>query len=171
MIMNHFLRISFIGLLILTNFYFYFSQEKSLSKESFEKGKTEAQRNIKIAKYVFKVWGLDSSGIYPWQTAEEIYHSILKNEYKIAFERIGGCMVDEKTAEYADSYNEVIKAGVEAKFGTGILEKIRKQAEAEYESKYGEKQREFDEKFEEGLKSLKPLPKGIKFSELIEPGH
>jgi hypothetical protein len=130
-----------------------------LFRESFEKGKAEAIENIKNEKYVFKAWGLSSSSFYSWPSAEEIYNSMLKDKYQITFEWIGGCIVDEETAEYANGFNQMMTAGVETKYGIGILEKVRKQAEAEYESKYGEKQREFDRKFKDGLKSLKPLPK------------
>ena len=93
----------------------------------------------------------------------------MKDKYKITFEWIGSCLVDEETSEYDDDYNEVMKAAIEAKYGIGILEKVRKQADAEYESKYGERQREFDKNFREGLKSIKPLPKGLKSLQIIKP--
>jgi hypothetical protein len=166
--MNSIVKIYITSLLILISFSFGFSQNKSLSKEAFEKGKAEAAENLKNERYVFKAWGLTSTNIYSWQSEEEIYNSILKDTYKITFEWIGGCFVDEETAQYAEAYNEVMKAGIEAKYGIGILEKVKKQAAVEYESKYGEKQREFDKNFEERLKFLESLPKP-KVLELRKP--
>jgi hypothetical protein len=143
-----------LALLIFFSNPFSHAQEKGSRGESYEKGKLEAAENIKKEIYVIKVWGLSESNFHFWPTRGDIYQSILKEKYKISFEWVGGCMVDEETSDYADGYNEVSEAGIEAKYGKGILEKVRRRAEAEYENKYGEKEREYDRKFKEGLKSL-----------------
>ena len=145
-------------LLFLGSVSFSLAQNASVRSESYEKGKIEATENLKNDKFIFKAWGLSSSKLYSWESAEEIYNRILKEKYKITFEWVGGCMVDEETAEYVEGYNEVLKVGVEAKYGTGILERVRKQADEEYEIKYGEREREFNRKFREGLESLPKKP-------------
>ncbi len=147
-----------LALFFLGSVSFLLAQNASAHGESYEKGKIEATENLKNDKFVFKAWGLSSFKLYSWESAEEIYNRILKDKYKITFEWVGGCMVDEETAEYVEGYNEVIQAGIEAKYGIGILEKVRKQAEEEYEAKYGEKEREFNRKFREGIQSLPKKP-------------
>ena len=147
-----------LGLFFLGSVSFSLAQNASAHNESYEKGKIEAAENLKNGKFVFKAWGLSSSKLYSWESAEEIYNRTLKEKYEITFEWVGGCMVDEETAEYVEGYNEVLKAGVEAKYGTDILERIRKQADEEYEIKYGEREREFNRKFRKGLESLPKKP-------------
>jgi hypothetical protein len=112
-----------LALLIFVSTSLSFAQEKSARGESYEKGKVEAAENIKKEIYVMKAWGLPSSSIFPWPTREEMYESALKEKYKISFEWVGGCMVDEETFDYADGYNEVSVAGIEAKYGKGNLRK------------------------------------------------
>jgi hypothetical protein len=143
-----------LALLIFFSITFSFAQEKRPRRESYERGKVEAAENIKKEIYIIKAWGLPPSNFYPWPIREDIYQSILMEKYKISFEWVGGCMVDEETSDYADGYNEVSLAGIETKYEKGILEKVRQQAEAEYQNKYGEKEREYDKKFKERLKSL-----------------
>jgi hypothetical protein len=135
----------------------FVSSSASLAQERVsyrEKGKVEAAENIRKEIYFIKAWGLSSSNFHTWPTRDDIYESILKDTYQISFQWVGGCLVDEETSDYVSGYNEVSKAGIEAKYGNGILEKIRQQAEVEYESKYGEKERELDKKFREILNAL-----------------
>jgi hypothetical protein len=155
--MRNMRKVIALTLLVIFSAPLSFAQEKSPRKESYEKGKVEAAENIEKEIYVIKAWGLPSSSIFPWPTRDEMYQSILKEKYRISFEWVGGCMVDEETSDYADGYNEVSLAGIEAKYGKGILEKVRQQAETEHESKYGEKEREYSRKFQEGIKTI---PKG-----------
>ena len=142
------------ALFFLGSVSFSLAQKPPVRGESYEKGKLEAAENLKNEKFVLKVWGLSSSKFYSWESADEIYDRLLKENYEITYEWVGGCMVDEETAEYVEGYNEIMKAGIEAKYGTGILQKVRKQAEDEYETKYGDRQREFNRKLKEGRKIL-----------------
>jgi hypothetical protein len=148
------MRIITLVLLIVVNSPMSLAQEKKPYGESYERGKVEAADNIEKEIYVIKVWGLPSSTFYAWPSREDIYQSILKEKYKVSFEWVGGCLVDEETSDYADGYNIVSLAGIEAKYGKGILAYVRKLAEAEYEIKYGEKEREYDKRFKAALKSL-----------------
>lgn len=147
-------RIITLALLMVVNNPLAFSQGKKAHGESYEKGRAEAAENIRREVYVIKAWGLSPSNIHPWPTREDIYQAILKAKYKVSVEWVGGCVVDEETSDYADGYNEVSLAGIEAEYGKGILGKVRRQAEAEYETRYGGREREYNRKFGEALRSL-----------------
>ena len=79
---------------------------------------------------------------------------MLWEKYKIRSETVGGCLVDDDTLRYVAGYNEVSLAGIEAKYGKGLLEKVRKEAETEYQLKYAEQDREFMQRMIETLKTL-----------------
>lgn len=156
------LNLSLLILLFLCGASFSLAQETTVYSENYKKGETEAAENLKNEKFILKAWGLSSTKTYSWESADEIYNRILREKYKITFEVIGGCMIDEETADYAEGYNKVLQAGIEAKYGTGILEKVRIQAETEYETKYGEKERELNRNFREGIQALPKNPNLMK---------
>lgn len=122
--------------------------------ESYQKGKTEAAQDIKKNVYIVKGWGLALSNLYPWPSREEVYESILQEKYKITFELVGGCVVDNETADYVDGYDAVAIAAIESRWGKGLLESVRRQSNAEYEQKYGDKEREYNKNFVDAIKSL-----------------
>jgi hypothetical protein len=131
-----------------------FAQEKRARGENYDKGRIEAAENIKKGKYIIKAWGLSPHKLHPWPSRDEIYFALLKEKYKIAYDWVGECIVDEETVGYAVGYNEVSKVGIESKYGKDILEEVRKQANDEYESKYGEMEREYNRKMKEAIESL-----------------
>lgn len=63
-------------------------------------------------------------------------------------------MIPEELLSYVTAYNEVSKAGIEAKFGKDVFEKTQKEADAEYDLKYAPKARELDQQFKEALQKL-----------------
>ena len=131
-----------------------FAQEKKVRGESYEKGRIEAAEHIKKGIYIIKAWGLSPHKLHSWPSRDELYFTLLKDNYKIVYDWVGECVVDEETVDYAVGYNQVAKAGIESKYGKDILEKVRKQANDEYESKYGEKDREHNKKMKEAIESL-----------------
>jgi hypothetical protein len=149
-----------LALLLLFSNTFCFAQERRVRGERYEEGKAAAAEDVGQGRYVIKVWGLPSANLYPWPSREDIYQTILKETYKVSLEWVGGCVVDEVTSDYADGYNEVATAGIKARYGKGVFEKARRRADAEYEKKYGARQREQDKKFNEGLMSLPAKPEG-----------
>ena len=122
----------------------------------YRKGKIEATQDIKRNIYIVKGYGLPFFNDYPWPSPEDIYQAILKEKYNITIKLIGGCVVDDKTRDYIVGYDDVSIAAMESKWGKGILDAVREQANAEYNQKYGDMQREYDKKLLEGLK---PPPK------------
>src|SRR2546421_6156159 len=95
---------SLVALLLTGNFFASLAQERSSHGAGYEKGKAEAAENIKKGIYIIKAWGLPEFklGNPPWPTRDEIYQSILKKKYKIIYNWIGGCEVDEETLNYGD---------------------------------------------------------------------
>lgn len=83
---------------------------------------------------------------------------MLWERYKIRYEQLGGCFIDDDALRYVAGYNKVSIAGIEARYGKGLLTKVRKEAEAEYELKYAEQDREFMRRM---IEALKTLPKKV----------
>jgi hypothetical protein len=130
------------------------AQESHVRGAAYDKGKIEAYQDLKDGLYILKGWGLAWPKIYPWPLPHEIYESILSDKYHITFKSVGGCVVDDDTEDYVDGYNEVSKAAIESKWGKGLLDTVRQQANVEYENKYAERQREYDKQFQDARKSL-----------------
>ena len=79
---------------------------------------------------------------------------MLLERYKIRYEGLGSCFIDDDTLRYIAGYNEVSVPAIEARYGKGVLTKVRKEAEAEYELKYAGQYRESMRLFKEALNTL-----------------
>ena len=120
-----------------------------------ERGRSEAAHDVQNEKFVIKAWGLPEFKINDIPSRTEVYESLLLTRYKISLEWVAGCVIDEETLSYALAYNQVSRAGIAAKFGKDILEKVRKEADKEYESKgYAEKARQFEQKFRDNIQTF-----------------
>jgi tetratricopeptide (TPR) repeat protein len=145
------LKILTLALLVVVNAPLLFAQEASPRSESYENGRVAAAEDLKRGMHVIQTAGMLMPNNYPWPTREDIYESILEEKYQISFMRVAGCTMETEEAEYMDGYNEASLAGIEAIYGKGIWGKVRRQAGAEYEAKYGEKEREHDGQYRESL--------------------
>jgi tetratricopeptide (TPR) repeat protein len=145
------LKIITLALLVVVNAPLSFTQETMPRGESYKKGRAAAAEDIKKGIYVIQTYGMFLPNNYPWPTRGDIYESILKEKYKVSFARVAGCTMETEEGEYADGYNEAARAGIEARYGKGIWAKVRRQAEAEYRAKYGEKEREHDKQYRKAL--------------------
>jgi len=130
------------------------AQDQSSGDIEEEKGRNEATRDVKKGEFVIKSWGLGDTKLGTLPSSDDIYHSMLWERYKIRYEQVGGCIINEDTLRYVGGYNKVSIAGMEARYGKGLLTKVRKEAEAEYELKYAEQDREFMRRMIEALKTL-----------------
>jgi phosphoserine phosphatase len=79
---------------------------------------------------------------------------MLLERYKIRYEALGTCFIDDDTLRYIAGYNQVSIPAIEARYGKGLLTKVREEAEAEYELKYAKQYRESMRLFMEALKTL-----------------
>lgn len=146
-------NILLIALVLLCSCISVFAQT-SAAGHSAEQGRQEATRDIEDGRFIIKIWGLASARFDDIPTSEDVYEEMLEQKYKIRYEQVGGCLIDEDTLSYANAYNDVAYAAIKAKYGPHIFENVRKEADAEYKEKYEAKAREFERKFKEGLKLL-----------------
>ena len=128
--------------------------QASAAEQSAEQGRQEATRDIKDGRFIIKKWGLASAQFNDIPSSEDVYEEMLEQKYKIRYEWVGECLIDEATLSYAKAYNEVAYAAIKTKYGPDIFENVRKEADAEYKEKYEPKAREFERKFKEALKLL-----------------
>jgi hypothetical protein len=117
-------------------------------------GRAQASRDIQNKVFIIKAWGLPEFSINGIPTRNDFYQELLLTKFKIQFEWVAGCLIDDETLSYASAYNDVAKAGIEKEFGKDILETVRKEADREWDSKYAEKSREWERKFKETLQRL-----------------
>jgi len=146
-------NILLITLVLLCSCISVFAQA-SAAGQSAEQGRQEATRDIKDERFIIKTWGLASSQFNDTPSSEDVYGKMLEQKYKIRYEWVGGCLIDEDTLSYANAYNQVAYAAIKAKYGPEIFENVRKEADAEYKEKYEPRAREFERKFKEALKLL-----------------
>jgi hypothetical protein len=130
------------------------AQDQSSGDIEEERGRNEASRDMKKGEFVIKSWGQGPAKLGTLPSSEHIYHSMLWERYKIQYEQLGGCFIDDDALRYVAGYNKVSIAGIEARYGKGLLTKVRKEAEAEYELKDAEQDREFMRRMIEALKTL-----------------
>lgn len=130
-----------------------FAQDPAVG-QSAEKGRLEATQDIKKGRFIIKAWGLSSARINDIPSAEGVYQEMLQKKYKIHYEWVAECFIDEDTLSYANAYNEVSIAGIKAKFGATIFGNVQKEADAEYAEKYEPRAREFERQMKEALKLL-----------------
>ena len=130
------------------------AQDQSSGDIEHERGRNEASSDVKQGVFVIKAWGLVRTRIGSIPSNDDVYESMLWEKYKIRYETVGGCLVDDDTLRYVAGYNAVSIPGIEARYGRGILTKVKKEAEAEYELKYAEQNREFVRRMIETLIAL-----------------
>ncbi|MEI8290228.1 MAG: hypothetical protein WCH99_12220 [Verrucomicrobiota bacterium] len=91
-------------------------------KAAYRDGRAEAQRDIAGGKIVLKTYGLPAA----WS---EMYRSNLSSRYQIESRPVAGCVVTEALVESVKGYNEISKAEIERRNGTGILQRVAKESE------------------------------------------
>jgi len=85
------------------------------------KGQADAQADLKTGKLIIESYGMPSPEHYE---AEQL----LRARYGIQTHNVAGCMVDEKTAQYAEGYNHVMKAEIARRFGPDVFERTYQEA-------------------------------------------
>lgn len=133
-----------------------FAQDRNSGDIEDERGRNDATRDLKQGVFVIKGWGLAHARIGSIPSSVDVYESMLWEKYKIRHETVGGCLIDDDDVRYVAGYNSVSIPGIEARYGRGILTKVQKEAETEYELKYAEQNREFVRRM---IETLKTLPK------------
>lgn len=134
------------------------AQSSSVLTEGFPAARLQAETDAAKGIYRFKRWGLihPSSSLGP--TREEFYRSMLSDSYHIEFDRSTGCNVGLEEVEEFKAYNQALRNAINAKFGDGFLEKVRSEANAEWERSYGERVRGRDPESDPALIDTADVP-------------
>lgn len=97
-------------------------------------GEEDAKRGI----YLLKRLGLIPPSVGNRPSKKEFYQSILADRYHIITEKSIGCILSEGEVDEVYGYNAGMRAGIEAVFGEGFFERVEREADAEWEQRYGE---------------------------------
>jgi hypothetical protein len=101
-------------------------------------GEDDAKRGI----YIIKRWGLDPPSVGNRPSKEEFYRSVLADRYQIRSENSVGCNSSFEEIDEFEGYNAGVRAVVETIYGNDFFARIEREANAEWESRYGEQDRE-----------------------------
>jgi hypothetical protein len=77
-------------------------------------GQIDARTDLKNHKLIIKLTGMTLQ-------EESIYKETLKRDYGIELDRVAGCIVDARLADYVDGYDEVMAEAIEKLFGQGVF--------------------------------------------------
>jgi hypothetical protein len=103
----------------------------------YKLGRLEAEQDIRNGKLKYKTYGLGLD----WRGEPDLYKEKLWKDYGIELIAVAGCMVSDEIVENARGYNEVSLAEVEKRYGEGILDRVLKEAGAEFEQRQKAKKR------------------------------
>jgi hypothetical protein len=98
---------------------------KSADKASYTKGEQEADRDLRMGKRLFKMYGLFA----PWQGE---FESILKAQYGLTTKRVAGCRVTERQEAYVAGYNDTVEWRLSKDFGERFVACAAEKAETRY---------------------------------------
>jgi hypothetical protein len=91
-------------------------------RAAYRDGRAEAQKDIASGKIILKSYGLP----VPWS---EAYRSNLLSQYQIVSRPVAGCAVTKTLVERVKGYNEIAKAEIERRYGTGVVQRVAREAE------------------------------------------
>ena len=94
-----------------------------------EAGRADAKRDLSKGKL-----GLESFGRHPRYVFDD-YYPLLQTRYRIKV-RDYGCLVDERTIQHVEGYNEVMDAEMARRFGTNFWKQAMQEAQTNYAARY-----------------------------------
>lgn len=147
--MNTLLR-SFLTVVLVGTFAFGTRAQNSTTapSASYLSGRRQAEEDVKRGVYVIRRLGLDPPSVGTWPSKTELYRSILTDRYQIRSENWYGCIIGEVEIDEVKGYNEVSQKAIENRFGEGFLANVEREANAEWELKYGQQHQEFYQRLE-----------------------
>ena len=162
--MNRTLTIRILLILIATASISFAYQSREQNPD-FQRGRAEASADLKNGVYKLRVYADQGRLIvgrdcdYP--SRENIYESILRDKYKIDVQNvpIGDIGPWDHDVDNADGYNSVSRVAIKRKFGEEVFIQAERQAQTEFEKKYGENERKCQRSEEEFRQRIRSLPK------------
>jgi hypothetical protein len=100
------------------------------SQADYERGRSDAQRDISRGVLVYEFAGL------PAPTDDELTR-VLRERYSIELRRVAGDEIRIDAISHMVGYNEISLPEIERRFGKGILQKAADEAKANYEKNHG----------------------------------
>jgi hypothetical protein len=95
---------------------------------SYYGGKIEAYLDVMRGAYSIRTYGTPDGWIIQSK-------DILSNEFGIDVVVVAGCIVSGELREKSRGYNDVMEAAIEERYGRGILERLWRRAQSEYQKK------------------------------------
>ncbi len=85
-------------------------------------GRADARKDLQAGKLRMETMGPPPA---PW---EGTYERLLKERHGIEYAWVAGCIVSERVVSHATSYNEIMEAEIDRRFGKGVLDKTADEA-------------------------------------------
>ena len=94
---------------------------------AYRQGTSEAKIDLAAGRLRYRTYGMPTEWDGP-----DLYAQHLRNDYNIELIRVAGCVVTEDLINRTRGYNETALPVIEARYGRGILERVRQKAIEEW---------------------------------------
>jgi hypothetical protein len=94
---------------------------------AYRQGRAEAQVDLAQGRVNYRTYGMPMEWDGP-----DLYAQRLRNDYNIELVVVAGCEINEDLVNRTQGYNDVALPFIEARYGEGILERVRQQAVDEW---------------------------------------
>ena len=90
---------------------------------AYRHGKSEAKIDLAAGRLRYRTYGMPTEWLGP-----DLYAQHLRKDYNIELVTVAGCGVTEDLVNRTRGYNETALPIIEARYGKGVLERVRAQA-------------------------------------------
>ena len=94
---------------------------------AYRQGRSEANFDLMAGHLRYRTYGMPTEWDGP-----DLYAQHLLNDYNIELVNVAGCEVNDDLFNRTRGYNETALPVIEARYGNGVLERVRKQAVDEW---------------------------------------
>ena len=94
---------------------------------AYQQGRSEAKIDLAAGRLRYRTYGMPTKWDGP-----DLYAQHLRNDYNIELVTVAGCVVTEDLINRTRGYDETALPVIEARYGKGILERVREQAVDEW---------------------------------------
>jgi hypothetical protein len=101
---------------------------------AYRRGRSEAKQDLTAGRLRYRTYGMPTVWDGP-----DLYAQHLRNDYNVELVTVAGCVVAEELINRTRGYNETALPIIEARYGKGILERVRVQAVDEWKQAHPSK--------------------------------
>lgn len=98
---------------------------------AYRQGRAEAKLDLAQGHLRYRTYGMPTEWSGP-----DLYAERLRNSYNIELVTVAGCVVTQDLIDRTRGYNDISLPVIEARYGTGILDRVREQAGAEWKQRH-----------------------------------